>query len=78
MKVSALSIALALSIASAAPVTTLEERISRVQGFDISNYQHTVDFQAAYNSGARFVIIKVDITPDPLNIYLSILFLVSF
>ncbi|KAH8645624.1 glycoside hydrolase family 25 protein [Xylariales sp. PMI_506] len=29
-----------------------------VQGFDISNYEPTVDFTAAYNSGARFVIIK--------------------
>lgn len=32
-----------------------------VQGFDISGYQGTVDFTAAYNSGARFVIIKVKI-----------------
>lgn len=30
-----------------------------VQGFDISNYQPNVDFAAAYNSGARFVMIKV-------------------
>jgi GH25 family lysozyme M1 (1,4-beta-N-acetylmuramidase) len=30
-----------------------------VQGFDISNYQPTVDFASAYASGARFVIIKV-------------------
>lgn len=30
-----------------------------VQGFDISNYQSSVDFSAAYASGARFVIIKV-------------------
>lgn len=30
-----------------------------VQGFDISSYQGTVDFAAAYKSGARFVIIKV-------------------
>ncbi|KAL2155770.1 hypothetical protein VTH82DRAFT_512 [Thermothelomyces myriococcoides] len=29
-----------------------------VQGFDISHYQSSVDFKAAYNSGARFVIIK--------------------
>ncbi|KAI1332264.1 glycoside hydrolase family 25 protein [Xylariaceae sp. FL0255] len=29
-----------------------------VQGFDISNYQPTVDFKSAYSSGARFVIIK--------------------
>ncbi|KAK4246162.1 glycoside hydrolase [Corynascus novoguineensis] len=29
-----------------------------VQGFDISHYQSSVDFAAAYKSGARFVIIK--------------------
>ncbi len=31
---------------------------AQVQGFDISNWQSSVDFRAAYNSGARFVIIK--------------------
>lgn len=30
-----------------------------VQGFDISHYQANVNFAAAYNSGARFVMIKV-------------------
>ncbi|KAK0624519.1 glycoside hydrolase family 25 protein [Bombardia bombarda] len=29
-----------------------------VQGFDISNYQPSVNFAGAYSSGARFVIIK--------------------
>ncbi|RPA75196.1 glycoside hydrolase [Ascobolus immersus RN42] len=29
-----------------------------VPGFDISHYQSTVNYQGAYNSGARFVIIK--------------------
>ncbi|RBA11791.1 lysozyme [Fusarium proliferatum] len=29
-----------------------------VQGFDISHYQSSVDFGAAYSQGARFVIIK--------------------
>ncbi|KAL7930773.1 glycoside hydrolase family 25 protein [Trichoderma chlorosporum] len=29
-----------------------------VTGFDISNYQPTVDFAGAYSDGARFVIIK--------------------
>lgn len=33
-----------------------------VQGFDISHYQPTVNFQKAYSDGARFVIIKVHIT----------------
>ncbi|CAM1509591.1 Fc.00g033300.m01.CDS01 [Cosmosporella sp. VM-42] len=37
-------------------VATLAE--ASVQGFDISHYQSTVDFGAAYSSGARFVIIK--------------------
>lgn len=30
-----------------------------VKGFDISNYEGTVDFNQAYSDGARFVIIKV-------------------
>ncbi|KAK6952685.1 hypothetical protein Daesc_004977 [Daldinia eschscholtzii] len=32
--------------------------LAAVPGFDISHYQPSVDFTAAYNSGARFVIIK--------------------
>lgn len=32
--------------------------LATVQGFDISHYQSSVDFAAAYSSGARFVIIK--------------------
>ncbi|KAI1820508.1 glycoside hydrolase family 25 protein [Xylaria intraflava] len=32
--------------------------LAAVQGFDISNYQPSVDFAAAYSAGARFVIIK--------------------
>ncbi|KAK8069300.1 hypothetical protein PG994_005916 [Apiospora phragmitis] len=31
---------------------------AEVQGFDISHYQPNVNFQSAYSSGARFVIIK--------------------
>ncbi|KAK4168491.1 glycoside hydrolase family 25 protein [Cladorrhinum sp. PSN259] len=34
------------------------EAEAAVQGFDISHYQSSVNYQAAYNSGARFVIIK--------------------
>ncbi|KAI4155549.1 MAG: hypothetical protein LQ340_000940 [Diploschistes diacapsis] len=45
----------AFHVAGARPI--LEKR-SSVQGFDISSYQGTVDFSQAYNSGARFVIIK--------------------
>ncbi len=33
--------------------------LASVQGFDISHYQSSVNFAAAYSSGARFVIIKV-------------------
>lgn len=43
----------------AAHATPLEPRASGVQGFDISSYQGSVDFSAAYAAGARFVIIKV-------------------
>ena len=57
MKHTVLSILLSLGVALATP-TNLEKRAT-VQGFDISHYQATVDFQSAYNDGARFVIIKV-------------------
>ncbi|KAI4263964.1 MAG: hypothetical protein L6R42_000907 [Xanthoria sp. 1 TBL-2021] len=43
--------------ALALPVDNLEKR-ETVKGFDISHYQATVNYQGAYNSGARFVIIK--------------------
>ena len=36
---------------------------TQVQGFDISNWQSTFDFEAAYKSGARFCIIKVRPSP---------------
>ncbi|EME44573.1 glycoside hydrolase family 25 protein [Dothistroma septosporum NZE10] len=49
-----LPVVLALS-ASAAPLT---ERVSSVQGFDISHHQTSVDFASAYSSGLRFVIIQ--------------------
>lgn len=47
--------------ALALPVDNLEKR-DTVKGFDISHYQATVNYQGAYNSGARFVIIKVSIS----------------
>ena len=34
-----------------------------VDGFDISNYQESVDYAGAYGAGARFVIIKVRLPP---------------
>lgn len=40
-------------------LTQAQELASTVQGFDISHWQPNVDFQTAYNSGSRFVIIKV-------------------
>jgi len=52
-----------LVAAGAAHATPLEPRASGVQGFDISSYQGSVDFSAAYAAGARFVIIKVIQTP---------------
>ncbi|KIN06446.1 glycoside hydrolase family 25 protein [Oidiodendron maius Zn] len=45
-------------LASAVPTPSEIEARASVQGFDISNYQGTIDFAGAYNSGARFVIIK--------------------
>ena len=53
---------IALIGAALALPSHLAERASSVQGFDISHYQPNVDFQGAYNSGARFVIIKVGCT----------------
>ncbi|KAE8381282.1 glycoside hydrolase superfamily [Aspergillus bertholletiae] len=43
---------------TAAAGLSLEASAATVQGFDISNHQATVDFKAAYNDGARFVMIK--------------------
>jgi GH25 family lysozyme M1 (1,4-beta-N-acetylmuramidase) len=45
------TIAAILALAATAQAT--------VPGFDISSYQPTVNFAAAYAAGARFVIIKV-------------------
>lgn len=50
--------AAAASFAYAAP-SQLSTRADSVPGFDISGYQTSVDYAAAYKSGARFVIIKV-------------------
>ena len=50
--------------ALAAPVVQIEKR-DTVKGFDISHYQPTVNYQGAYNSGARFVIIKVRLSFSP-------------
>ncbi|PLN81902.1 glycoside hydrolase [Aspergillus taichungensis] len=56
MKFNALSVSATLAgLASAGP---LAARADGVQGFDISHYQESVDFQGAYDAGARFVIIK--------------------
>jgi hypothetical protein len=52
-----LSTTIKLAIASCAAVFGVVQ--AQIQGFDISHYQATVDFAAAYSSGARFVIIKV-------------------
>ena len=56
MKLSLPTIVGIASTASAAPA--LQKR-SQVLGFDISHYQSSVDFEAAYNDGGlRFVYIK--------------------
>lgn len=47
-----------------------------VQGFDISSYQPSVDFSAAYSSGARFVIIKV--CPHPSSAMQRNIILIEF
>jgi GH25 family lysozyme M1 (1,4-beta-N-acetylmuramidase) len=53
-----------VAAATAIPVNVTEEAVLEkravVYGFDISHYQSSVDFNAAYNSGGlRFVYIKV-------------------
>lgn len=50
--------AIALGVAAAVPSVN-----AAVQGFDISNWQSSVDFAGAYGSGARFVMIKVSCLP---------------
>jgi GH25 family lysozyme M1 (1,4-beta-N-acetylmuramidase) len=60
MKFSKISVVASLALlASAVPTPSEIEARASVQGFDISHYQGTIDFAGAYNSGARFVIIKV-------------------
>ncbi|OBT51278.1 hypothetical protein VE04_07260 [Pseudogymnoascus sp. 24MN13] len=56
MKLSALAVASILGFAAATPAPL--GTVVTVQGFDISGYQPSVNFAAAYASGARFVIIK--------------------
>ncbi|KAK3382043.1 N,O-diacetylmuramidase [Lasiosphaeria ovina] len=41
-----------------AALALIEGARATVQGFDVSHYQSSVNFAAAYSSGARFVIIK--------------------
>ena len=50
---------LTLSAAVAVQASAIDRRDSGVQGFDISNYQSSVNFAAAKADGAQFVIIKV-------------------
>lgn len=51
------SFGLSAALASLAGIAS-----ASVQGFDISHYQSSVNFGAAYADGARFVIIKVLLT----------------
>ena len=48
-----------MKLSAALCLVSIKLAAATVQGFDISNYQPSVNFAAAYNSGARFVIIKV-------------------
>ncbi|OAL51467.1 putative N,O-diacetyl muramidase, partial [Pyrenochaeta sp. DS3sAY3a] len=55
--ISPISLAVSLGLTSVV-LAQVRKLGSTVQGFDISHYQSHVDFQSAYNSGSRFVIIK--------------------
>jgi GH25 family lysozyme M1 (1,4-beta-N-acetylmuramidase) len=70
MKFCEIPVAASLALlASASAIPSEIEARAEVQGFDISNYQPTVDFAGAYNSGARFVIIKVRSCRVLLSVY---------
>ncbi|KAF2278712.1 glycoside hydrolase [Westerdykella ornata] len=65
--VSPISLAASLGLTGVV-LARVREFVSTVQGFDISHWQTSVDFQAAYNDGSRFVIIKATegrATTDP-------------
>ena len=55
MKLLTVTLLAAFNAVSAAPL----QKRDTVQGFDISHYQGSIDFDGAYSDGARFVIIKV-------------------
>ncbi|KAH1838385.1 hypothetical protein KXX55_005581 [Aspergillus fumigatus] len=57
MKFSIVAIATIAGLASALP-SQPEARATTVQGFDISNHQKSVNFEAAEKDGAQFVMIK--------------------
>ncbi|KAJ8607700.1 hypothetical protein MRB53_040088 [Persea americana] len=61
IKITPMHITLLAILAVSIAASPLSKR-STVQGFDISHYQGTVDFDSAYDSGARFVIIKPQAT----------------
>ena len=56
--VSLLMVAAAASSVSASPVELEKRAPSGIKGFDISNYQPSVNFNTAKSNGAQFVIIK--------------------
>ena len=47
-----------MKLSAALCLVSIRLAAATVQGFDISDYQPSVNFAAAYSSGARFVIIK--------------------
>ncbi|KAK0702778.1 glycoside hydrolase family 25 protein [Lasiosphaeris hirsuta] len=62
---------LTLALAGVHAFSIIAPRASQVQGFDISNWQPTFDFDAAYQSGARFCMIKATEGDDYINKYFS-------
>lgn len=52
-----------ISVVAAGIVALAPFANAAVPGFDISHYQASVNYQGAYNSGARFVMIKVRLPP---------------
>ena len=48
-----------MKLSAALCLISIRLAAATVQGFDVSDYQPSVNFAAAYSSGARFVIIKV-------------------
>lgn len=53
------------ALVTAAALSGLVHAKNFTQGFDISSADSEVDFEGAYESGARFVSIRVRVGPSP-------------